>query len=253
MNRKRPLLPSGGVWPMAMLVHRFVLFLVWQAVIAGVYMTTGHPSPWSASVAWWPVTIILTNLMSFGLQRWLAAREGLSWRQLLRADFRKEHVRKDLWAVAGVLLVSVPVAMVPNMGLAQLLFGSQEAALALFIQPLPKWAALTSLILFPLTQGLAELPAYFAYAMPRLEARWSKPGLAVIAAAFWLGAQHAAAPFIPDARFLVWRLCMFIPFALLLGFVLRRRPRLLPYMMVVHVLIDLPLAAMVWQASVAAM
>lgn len=238
---------TGSGWPIAMLLHRFVLFLVGQALIAGVYLALGHPSPWSASVAWWPVTITLTNLISFALQCWLAAREGVRWSELIHADFRREHLAKDLLALLGVLLVSAPVAMAPNLGLAQLLFGSQEAALALFIQPLP--IPLVVLLLLPITQGLAELPTYFAYAMPRLERGGSSPARALLMAAFWLGAQHATAPFIPDLRFILWRLLMFIPFAIWVGLTLRWRPRLLPYLMGVHVLLDLPLALMVWQAS----
>ncbi len=233
-----------------MLLHRFVLFFAWQALIAGLYLVAGDPSPWSASVAWWPVTITLTNVVSFLLQRRLAAREGLSWSELIGADFRREHLGGDLLALLGVLLLCLPVAMIPNDGLAELLLGSPEAARELFIRPLPAGVALVSLLLFPVTQGLAELPTYFAYAMPRLEARWSSPGRAMLAAAFWLGAQHVTVPFIPDLRFVLWRLGMFLPFALLLGWVLQRRPRLLPYLMGIHVLLDLPLAVMVWQASV---
>jgi hypothetical protein len=37
---------------------------------------------------------------------------------------------------------------------------------------------------------------------------------------------------------------MYIPFAFLVGIVIRWRPRLLPYMAIIHVLIDMAFAAM---------
>lgn len=42
---------------------------------------------------------------------------------------------------------------------------------------------------------------------------------------------------------------MFLPFALFLGVILRWRPRLLPYLMVGHALIDVSVGVMVWQAA----
>jgi hypothetical protein len=43
---------------------------------------------------------------------------------------------------------------------------------------------------------------------------------------------------------LLYRLLMFLPFALLVGISLRLRPRLLPYFAVVHGLMDMSLALM---------
>jgi hypothetical protein len=82
-------------------------------------------------------------------------------------------------------------------------------------------------LLFPATIALAELPTYFAYDMPRLEViigRWSEVVLAGLA----LAAQHMTLPLIFDGRFLVWRLGMFLPFALLVAIVLRWPPRSCP-------------------------
>ncbi len=52
-----------------------------------------------------------------------------------------------------------------------------------------------------------------------------------------------------DAAFVLWRLLMFMPFAFLLGAALHWRARLLPYLMVVHGLLDLQAAWMVLAAS----
>jgi len=57
-------------------------------------------------------------------------------------------------------------------------------------------------------------------------------------ASFFLSVQHATLPLIFDWPFILWRAFMFLPFALILGAVLAWRPRLLPYLMVGHFLID---------------
>jgi hypothetical protein len=233
-----------------MLVHRFVLFGVIQGLIAVSYLAAGAPAPFRASAAWWPASAAVTNLVSVFLLRFLARQEGLTYGRLVNADFRKEHIGKDLLALLGVLVLAGPIGMLPNTWIAQVLFGDANIANTMFILPLPTGLALALPILFALTQSIGELPTYFGYVMPRLAPRWSGYGWAIVVSALWLGLQHATLPMLADWRFVVWRATMFIPFALLLGVVVRWRPRLLPYLMVVHSLIDLPVGIMVVQASV---
>lgn len=238
-------------WPWIMLCLRSGLFLACQLLTAMAFWALDRGNPWQASAAWWPVSATLTNVICVLLLRHLAHREGMRWSQLIGADFRRGRLGQDLVALLGVLLLCGPVATIPIFGLAQLLFGSVQVAVEMFIRPLPVGIALVSLILWPITQSFGELPAYFGYGMPRLAARGMSPWRAVAVSAFWLGAQHVMLPFLPDIRFILWRLGMFIPFALLLGWAVYRRPRLLPYFMVIHALIDFPVALMVWQASTA--
>lgn len=242
--------PNRSNLPLLALPFRLVLFLVFQAIAAGILALQGAPSPWRSSIAWWPVGVTLTNLICFLLLRAMGRREGLTWAQLIHADFGRQHLKGDLLALLGVLLLCGPVAMVPNLGLAQLLWGDMEGGVRLFIQPLPTAIALICLFSFPITQAFGELPTYFAYAMPRLAERWSSKWRAILVAALWLGLQHLTLPFIPDWRFILWRAVMFIPFAILLGWAVTWRPRLLPYLMVVHAIIDFPVAMMYWQASI---
>lgn len=230
------------------LTHRLVLFAALQAAVAAALALAGTPDPWAASVAWWPVTATVTNLVGVGLLSALFRREGRRWRDLLRVEPRTAP--RDALTTLALLVVGGVVAMGPNLGLAALLWGDPEAPLAVFIQPLPLWAALVALVGFPLTIALAELPAYYGYARPRLEALGLRPWAALGLAALLHGLQHAALPLVFEARFLAWRGLMFLPFALFVGAALRWRPRLLPYLIAAHALIDLTVGLMVWQASV---
>jgi len=60
----------------------------------------------------------------------------------------------------------------------------------------------------------------------------------------FLGIQHCAVPLLFNLPFFTWRALMYIPFAFLVGIVMRWRPRLLPYLAIIHVIMDMSFAAM---------
>ncbi len=234
---------STLAYPVVGLVSRTILFLAWQAAIALVIALSGGSGAWEASAAWWPVTATLTNIVSIGLLVFWFRREGARYRALFHVE--RETWKQDLKAVAGVALVSAVLAILPNFGLAIWLFGDAQVPADMLFRALPAWAVWISLAAFPITIALAELPTYFGYVMPRL----GQGTRAVLLAAFFLGIQHATLPLLFDWRFILWRAGMFLPFALCLAVVLRWRPRLLPYLVVVHGLLDLQAVLMVLPLS----
>lgn len=235
---------STRAW--VMLPARTLLFATWQVVFALAFLLSGSSAAWGASAAWWPFAITLTNIICVVALIYLYRREGQRYWDLFR--FQREHVKGDLLAMLGIVLVSGPVAFLPNILGAAWLFNDPQTPVSLLFQSLPLWAIWTVLLLFPVTQGLAEIPTYMAYVMPRLEAQTGQRWLALALPTFFLGAQHIAAPLIFDGRFIVWRLIMFMPFAFLVALVMRWRPRLLPYLAIVHVLMDISAAAMFFNA-----
>jgi hypothetical protein len=147
--------------------------------------------------------------------------------------------------MVAVLAAALPLAYLPNVLLALALFGDPQLALDIMLQPLPGWAVVLS-VAFPLSIAFAELPLYFGYAMPRLAARTGRPYLSLLACALFLAAQHIALPLVFDLRFILWRLLMFLPFAIFVGWVLLRRPGLMPYLVVTHALLDAAMVAMLF-------
>mgnify|MGYP001203900056 CR=1 FL=1 len=55
----------------------------------------------------------------------------------------------------------------------------------------------------------------------------------------FLAAQHMMLLLIIDGRFAHWRIVMFLPVAMLVGYAAGRRPSLLPYLVVVRAIIDI--------------
>jgi hypothetical protein len=234
--------PGHRAWPWVMIFGRTALFVLLQALFAVALSYGGAASAWEGAAAWWPIGVVFANIICLLALTALLYSDGRRFRDLFRIE--RAHVKSDLLALLIVLLIAGPVSYLPNVLLARWLFGDPQAVLALLVRPLPLWAVVASLALFPLTQGLVELPVYFGYAMPRLEAQGLRRWQAVAVPALLLGLQHAALPLLFDLRFVAWRGLMFIPFALLTGLVLQWRPRLLPYLAAVQALMDLSFAAM---------
>ena len=82
------------------------------------------------------------------------------------------------------------------------------------------------------------------FVMPRLEkgglSRWAS----ILLPTLFLAAQHIGIPLIFNINFILWRFLMFLPFALLVALVIKWRPRLLPYIAIIHVLMDVSTAVM---------
>jgi hypothetical protein len=228
--------------PWLMLFARLTLFFSIQALLALVFFLLGTPSAWEESANWWPLIVTAANLVCIALLIKIFHAEGGRYWDLFKID--RKHALVDVLILLGLFVIGGPLGYFPNVLLAGWLFGDPNATLDLFIRPLPQWAVFVSLILFPITQGLAELPTYFGYVMPRFERGGMHKVWAVSLPALMLGFQHLAMPFLFDIRFILWRALMYLLFAFFCGILLHWRRRFLPYLAIIHVLMNMSFATM---------
>jgi hypothetical protein len=226
--------------PWFMLVSRSVLFFIFQVLTALVLVVVGNSSAWDESSRWWTFVAILTNIVSIYLLVRMFNAEGKRYFEAIY--FSRATVKADLLWFFGSLIIGLPIAAVPMTVLALATFGDAMTPTTMMFRPLPTWAFVLS-FLFPLTIAFAELPTYFGYVMPRLEAQLKNGWSAWLISSFFLGAQHMFLPLIFDNRFILWRLGMYLPFALFAGLSIKLRPTLLPYFMIVHALMDISAVA----------
>lgn len=232
-----PVSPSTAVsHPWLMLISRSVLFLLFQGLIALVLAATGGTSAWNESARWWTFVAFLANFASLYLLVRVFKAEGKRYWDILR--FSRETWKTDLLWLLGFIVIGMPIAAAVKDPLAVTIFGDAMTPTTMLFRPLPTWAFILS-FLFPLTIWFAELPTYFGYVMPRLEEQLKNGWVAWLIASFFLAAQHIFLPLILNGGYLVWRLGMFLPFALFTGLVLKFRPSLLPYFVIVHALMDI--------------
>ncbi len=227
---------SPKLTPWLMLFSRSVFFLLFQALIALGLGMAGISFAWDESARWWTFTVLFTNLVSLYLLNLVFNAEGKRFWDILR--FSRDTWKADLLQAIGFLVIGLPIAAAPREPLAALIFGNASVATEMMFRPLPTWAFTLS-FLFPLTIWFAELPTYFGYCMPRLEAQIKNGWLALVVASLFLAAQHMFLPLILDGGYLLWRFGMFLPFAFLIGIALKFRPSLLPYFVVIHTLMDI--------------
>lgn len=226
-------------WPWMMLLARSFLFLFIQGLIALIYFLSGSTQAWQDSIRWWLVGVTITNLISLGLLILAARAEGIRFWDYYRVV--KHNVGKELLILVGLFLIGGPLAYFPNPLLANVLWGDPIVPFNMMFLPLPAAVKYLLIVIFPISVALTEIPIYYLYVMPRLEAiglgRWGS----LIVSATVHSLQHVFFPFILDGKFILWRAFMFLPFAIFTGLVIRWRPRLAPYLLVIHGLLDLSL------------
>ena len=222
-------------YPWLMLLSRSALFLFFQLLITLVFAVAGKPSAWVESARWWTFMVFLANFVSIYLLVRVFKSGGKSYWETIR--FSRATLKTDLiwFFLSG--LVGMPIAAAPMNLLGTAIFGDPMIPTYMLFRPLPAWAFVLS-FLFPLTIAFAELPTYFGYVMPRIADQLRNGWLGWLIASLVLAAQHMFLPLILDGGFILWRLLMYLPFALFAGLMIKLRPTLLPYYMIVHALID---------------
>jgi hypothetical protein len=224
-----------------LLLSRLVLFAFFQFLISFFI------NSWSASVAYWMLTATLTNIVSIVLLIVLFRKEGGKFLSLFR--IRKLKWKNDLILVTGLALISILLIWLPPYFVQKWIWGDSNYPQELLFQPLSKNLSLVLLIVFPLTIGFAELATYFGYIMPHLKKYYSSNYVVVLLPVFFLSLQHCTLPLIFDSQFILYRGLSFLPFALLIGIVLFKRPYLLPYFAILHVALDASAAFMLLSQS----
>ena len=238
-------IPLRRLW--GMLVLRSALSFALLLLVATIYRLIGSGSPISDSAAWWLWFVTAANIACIVLLVRFGRMEGLRLRDIYFV--RRATWKGDLawFLLAGI--VSAVVAMPPGTLLAQALWGDANYPTNLLFRPLPVWAIYPLFLLMPTTQALAELPTYWGYVAPRLRAAGMNRWMVIGVIGFALSIQHMFFSFQLDWRYALWLAVKFLPFALWTGFLVDRRPTVLPYLMVLHFLLDATLPLLTLMVS----
>jgi len=214
-----------------LLPSRLLLFLLFQLIIALILDSFENSS------RYWLVSASLTNFVSIALLVYLFKIEGLRFQDIFR--FEHKHLKKDILLFLGIALICMPLVFLPNYFLSICLWDDAEIPYGMMFQPISLPLVYVLLFVFPVSIAFAELATYFVYIMPRLKSAFKTKWLAVLLPVLFLSIQHITLPFLPDAKYIVYRALMFLPFALLIGITLYFRPRLFPFFAILHGLLDL--------------
>lgn len=222
---------SSKILPSIILLpSRLLLFLIFQILIAL------FQNSFEQSAKYWILSASVTNILSITALIYVFKLDGLRFFDLF--NFDKTSFKKDILLFLAIALVCGPIVFLPNYYLSILLWGDSAIPYNMMFKPIPLPIVYFLLIIFPITIALAELATYFGYIMPVLKEHLKRKWLAVLFPVLFLSAQHCTLPYIPDIKFILYRLLMYLPFACLIGIILYKRPRLFPYFAIMHGLLD---------------
>jgi hypothetical protein len=213
-----------------LLPSRLLLFLIFQLCAALIIGSIEQ------SAKYWILSASVTNVISIAALIYVQKLKGLRFLDLFTFD--KTSFKKDISVFLGITLVCGPVVFLPNYYLSLWLWGDPSIPYNMLFKPIPLPMVYVLLILFPITIAFAELATYFGYIMPMLKSHLERKWLAVLLPVLFLSAQHCTLPFLPDFKFLLYRLLMYFPFACLIGITLYKRPKLFSYFAIMHGLLD---------------
>jgi hypothetical protein len=232
---------SKTLAPLVLLPSRLFLFLFFQLCIALLL------NSFEQAAKYWILSASLTNVLSISTLIYLFKSEGLRFFDLF--SFDKTSLKKDILVFSGITLICGPIVFLPNYYLSIWLWGDSAIPYNMMFKPIPLAMVFALLILFPITIAFGELATYFGYIMPMLKDHLKRKWLAVFLPVLFLSAQHCTLPFIPDFKFLLYRLLMYFPFACLIGISLYKRPKLFPYFAIMHGLLDFGTVIVLFEIS----
>jgi len=212
-------------WPVIIVFARLIFAVIGQALVAGLYMLRGHPTPWQAAGPWWIVYGTLIDVGCLILLAWLARREGIRLLDLI--SFVRRRLGRDL--LLGLVFVILFLILIFGGGMifGRFIYGASPAPVTMM--PLPLWGALYGLLVWPIIWGIAEQMTYQGYSLPRLQVLSGRGWLAVIIVCFGWAIQHSALPLMLNWQWMLYRFASALPIAIVLPIVYLRTRRLLPF------------------------
>ncbi len=224
-------------WPILMLFSRTFLFYGLGFLILLVLGFAKVDQPALEVTRWWTYQVMGANLLCFFILRWRTSKEAMKFSDLIGLE--KGSLKKDILLILTLLIPSGAIGYLGVYLAGIWLYGNTPPAF--MFQSLPIWAAVFSVIFFPLSNALIETTTYFGYSFQRIAGLSHNQWLAWVLAATFLALQHIAIPLYLDLKYILWRFLSFLPFAFFAGYIYLRIRRLRP-IMVLHYLADLPLA-----------
>ena len=221
------LIPWFG--PLFLVALRPLLFFSVQALLALAYFAFHRPGAWHEAGRWWTVygTIVDAGCL-LGL-RIFTRKEGLRIRNLI-GPFRLRSGRDFLLGL-GIFLLVFSLLIGGSMLAQIILYGSLAKAPAVYLTQLrllPMWAYVYSVTIWWVISSPTEEIIYQGYALPRLQALTGRTWVAMVVVGLWWAAQHSLIPFVPDWKYLLFRLLAFIPGVFVLMLIYLRTRRLAP-------------------------
>lgn len=224
----------------ALLFSRLLLFAFFQGLIAWLIHS------WNESEKYWILIATLTNIISIILLNILLRKERTKYLSLFQFN---SNWKKDLMLFSGLAIISLPLVIIPSYYLNIIFYGSSNYYTEVMFQSISKPLTYFLLIAFPVSIAFAELATYFGYIMPRIKTYLKSPILIVLIPVLFLSIQHCTLPLVFELNFILFRGLVYLPFAIIIGVSIYKKPSLLVYFAIFHGILDAMTVMMLLNAT----
>ena len=226
-------------WPLILVFTRFVLAVVLQLSVTGIYFLQNDPTPLQSAGHWFTIYGSLIDLGCLFLIATLIRKEGKTLLDLVHMD--KKHIVKGVLIGLVYTLLFMPISVI-GLSLSHLLvYGTPNPPQ--LMGGVPLWGAIYSVTVFPVLWGFSEQITYQGYSLPRLENYFGNKWLAIALVSFGWMFQHTALPLMLDWKYVIYRMVSFFPLTIVMPLIFLRTKRLLPFI-IAHWAMDTTAAVM---------
>lgn len=184
---------------------------------------------------WWPVYGLFANLLCFLFIRGALKKENVKILSLINLQTHK--IKRDIILSLGFIILSIIIAISSSFIFGYLLFGRYPYDLMPLFSDIPSVIIIIFVIIFPVINSILEEITYNGYIFPRLEAKVKNTNIVILTVLLFFTLQHVFIMFLPDLKYLIWRLLCFVPL-LTFWILIYKRMRRLTTLIIVHWFMD---------------
>jgi len=192
---------------------------------------------------WWVLICIAVNIVTLCVLFIALKREGKTFNDLIHHNPIIKMRLKITLLITGCMFI---LGIGGLFGFSYLIYGYMPLTNT---QPLPIWAAIITLLLFPVTTALAEIPFYLGYCTTQIKRITNNEFLSIFYPLFFYALQHSFMPLIFDWQHITLGFLKFIPLLILLGIWYYKKKDLLP-IMIGHGLLDTAISIQILLVSI---
>jgi membrane protease YdiL (CAAX protease family) len=214
---------------------RTIAFGLGYALTSLIFLLLGSHDFLIKASPWWPVYGLFANLLCFIIIRRALKDENVKISSLI--NFQSQKIKKDIMFSLAFITLSIIIAITSSFIFGYLIFGRYPYDLMPLFSDIPIVVVIIFVVIFPVINSILEEITYNGFIFPRLEAEVKNTNIVILIVLCFFTLQHIFIMFVPDLKYLTWRLLCFIP---LLAFwiIIYKKMRRLTSLIIVHWFMD---------------
>ena len=178
----------------------------------------------------WSIIVNLCNIITIIILLYICKREKINYLEMIR--YKKGNAK-----IATVIFVSILTLCIGFSGMyfaGFICYNKFPYMPVMMLEPIPVILSIINIFILPITTTLAEDGLYLGIGVNQIKNKYA----AIILPAFFYALQHSFIPFLPDAKFIIYRFISFLPLTVLFCIYYYRKRNPLP-IMIGHFIINI--------------